>query len=134
MHEASIMQNVFDLAFARLPSGSATRVVRLRLRVGVLAGVVPEALTFAFEAMKPNTPAADAELEVERVPALLHCRDCPCDFAPESYPAPCPKCGSWASDVRQGHELDLMLVEFAAENLTTDHPDSTDGERITKHC
>ena len=112
MHEASIMQSVFDLTFAKLQLESATRIVRLRLRIGTLAGVVPEALAFAFEAMKTDTPAAQAELEVERVPARLVCRDCRREFEPEGFPAPCPGCGNWAVEVRQGQELDLVLVEF----------------------
>ena len=69
MHEASIMQSVFDLAFAQMPDDSMSRIDRIRLRVGVLAGVVPEALEFAFEAMKPGDTAANAKLEIERVPA-----------------------------------------------------------------
>src|ERR1051325_1084952 len=108
MHEASIMLNVFDLAFAQLQEQSAARIVRLRLRVGTLAGVVPEALSFAFEAMKPDTPAALAEMEVERVPARLRCRACQCEFEPDGFPAPCPACGNWAVEVRQGQELDLV--------------------------
>jgi hydrogenase nickel incorporation protein HypA/HybF len=115
MHEASIMQNVFDLAFARLQQESATRIVRVRLRVGDLAGVVPEALAFAFEAMKADTPAAQADMEVERVPARLVCRDCHREFQPEDFPASCPDCGNWAVEIRQGQELDLVQVEFALE-------------------
>jgi hydrogenase nickel incorporation protein HypA/HybF len=116
MHEASIMQNVFDLAFAQLERESATRIARLRLRVGDLAGVVPEALAFAFEAMKGETPAAHAELEVERVPVRLACGRCEREFGAESYPAECPTCGAWGADVRQGQELDLVLVEFVRED------------------
>jgi hydrogenase nickel incorporation protein HypA/HybF len=106
------MQNVFDLAFERLPPESTARIVRLRLRIGDLAGVVPEALTFAFEAMKADTPAAEAEMEVERVPARLACRDCRCEFEPESFPAACPECGGWTVDVLRGNELDLLSVEM----------------------
>jgi hydrogenase nickel incorporation protein HypA/HybF len=115
MHEASIMQNVFDLAFAQLQQESATRIVRLRLRVGALAGVVPEALAFAFEAMKTDTPAAQADLEVQRVPARLACRHCQREFEPETFPAACPNCGVWDVELRQGQELDLILVEFIRE-------------------
>jgi hydrogenase nickel incorporation protein HypA/HybF len=93
----------------------AARIVRLRLRVGDLAGVVPEALEFAFEAMKVGTPAAQAALEVERVPARLACGHCQYEFDAASYPAECPTCGTWAADVRQGQELDLVLIEFAQE-------------------
>ena len=106
------MQNVFDIAFARLPPASDVRIVRLRLRVGVLAGVVAEALEFAFEAMKVDTPAAQAELIVERIPALLVCRDCRQPFEPDGFPAPCPNCASWATEIRQGQELELVNVEM----------------------
>jgi hydrogenase nickel incorporation protein HypA/HybF len=113
MHEAGIMQNVFELAFARLPPDAGARIVRLRLRVGALAGVVPEALAFAFEAMKPDTPAAHAELEIDQVPARLLCRDCSREFEPDAFPAACPGCGNWAAEVRHGQELELVLVEMA---------------------
>ncbi|MBI2808183.1 MAG: hydrogenase maturation nickel metallochaperone HypA [Planctomycetes bacterium] len=116
MHEASIMQNVFDLACDRMRAESATRIVRVRLRVGALAGVVPEALAFAFEAMRAGTPAALAEIEFERVPARLVCRACQREFEPDGFPDACPCCGSWNVDVRHGHELDLVLVEFARED------------------
>jgi hydrogenase nickel incorporation protein HypA/HybF len=115
MHEASIMQSVFDLAFAQMPDESMARIDRIRLRVGVLAGVVSEALEFAFEAMKPETPAANAKLEIERVTARLACRDCRAEFEPDGFPAACPTCGNWATEVLQGQELDLILVEFVRE-------------------
>ena len=115
MHEASIMQCVFDLAFAQLPDDSAARIDRLRLRVGALAGVVPEALVFAFEAMKPETPAAHAELEIEQVRARLVCRSCRTEFEPECFPGPCPGCGEWAAEIRQGQELDLVSVGIVGE-------------------
>jgi len=116
MHEASIMQCVFDLAFAQLPDDSAARIDRLRLRVGALAGVAPEALVFAFEAMKPQTPAAHAELEIEHVPARLVCRSCHTEFEPECFPGPCPRCRDWDAEIRQGQELDLVSVGIAREN------------------
>src|SRR5262245_2886204 len=116
MHEASVMQCVFDLAFAQFPDDSAARIDRLRLRVGALAGVVPEALVFAFEAMKPQTPAARAKLEIDLVRARLVCRGCHAEFEPDCFPAPCPGCGDWAAEIRQGQELDLLSVEFVREN------------------
>lgn len=109
------MQQVFDLAVARMHQESATRIVRLRLRVGDLAGVIPEALSFAFDALKPDTPAAQAELEIERVPAQLQCRGCSHPFETGHYPSICPACGSWESDICYGQELDLVQVELIRE-------------------
>jgi hydrogenase nickel incorporation protein HypA/HybF len=114
MHEASIMQSVLDLALARLME-PGVRIVRLGLRVGALSGVASEALSFAFEAMKTDTPAEGAELEIERVPARLVCRSCRVEFAPETYPAPCSECGNWDSEVRQGQELELVFIELSRE-------------------
>jgi hydrogenase nickel incorporation protein HypA/HybF len=116
MHEASIIQNVLDLACERMPADRRTQIVRIRLRVGALAGVVPDALTFAFEAMKLDTPAHGAALEIEHIPARLHCPTCQRDFMPDLCPAPCPECGNWDVQVRAGGELDLLSVEFTQED------------------
>jgi hydrogenase nickel incorporation protein HypA/HybF len=118
MHEASIMQEVFALAFAQLrasPASRITRLRRLRLRVGALSGVVPEALSFAFDAMKAGTPAADATLEIEATPLRLACQHCALEFEPVDYPAPCPACAGWKVAIRRGQELDLLSIELSEE-------------------
>ena len=56
-----------------------------------------EALAFAFEAMKADTPASAAELELERMPVRLWCRACNREFEPDCYPQACPGCASWAA-------------------------------------
>ena len=101
MHEASIMQNVFATAFEHMHQAGAVRIQRLRLRVGALSGVVPDALTFAFEALKTNTAAAEAELEIDRVPARLLCMGCLLDFDSDTCVDLCPRCGSWQTSYKR---------------------------------
>jgi hydrogenase nickel incorporation protein HypA/HybF len=48
-----------ELAAEKTRAAGATRIHRLKLRIGRLSGVVPEALQFAFDALKTGSPAAE---------------------------------------------------------------------------
>jgi|SRR6516225_8234986 hydrogenase nickel incorporation protein HypA/HybF len=115
MHEASLMQEVLETAEEAMRREGGTQLHRVTLRVGALAGVVPEALQFAFAAMKAGTPAAQAELVIEWLPLRLFCTDCALAFESENCPDLCPKCGSAQSEVRQGLELDMISLEISRE-------------------
>lgn len=115
MHEASLMREVLDLAENAMREQGGARVHQLTLRIGTLAGVVPEAMQFAFDAMKVDTPAEHAVLTMEIVPARLLCLACAEEFGTENYPDVCPRCGQAEVEVRQGTELDLVSVEISGE-------------------
>jgi hydrogenase nickel insertion protein HypA len=74
MHEFSIMSSALELAEKNTRAAGATQIHRLKVRVGALSGVVPEALRFAFDGLKDQTLAAGAEFEIELVPAVGWCR------------------------------------------------------------
>lgn len=65
MHEASLMQSALEMAQDVARQQNANRIHRIRLRIGQDSGVVPDALTFAFEVMRANTICANAVLEFE---------------------------------------------------------------------
>ncbi len=115
MHEVTIMENILQIAAEHLRAENASRIHRLRLRVGALSGVVPEALQFAFDALKVDTPAASAVLEMDWVPARLRCSTCGREFEAADYVSACPDCGSCQTEVRQGRELDLVSLEVSRE-------------------
>ena len=79
----------------------------IRLRIGVLSGVVPDALRFAFETLAPGTAAAGAVLEIEEVPARFWCAACRREFVSANFFADCPDCGSPSAELRAGRELEL---------------------------
>lgn len=64
MHEAKLCLSLIDLALERLREGE--RIVRLRVQVGDLSGVVPQALLGAFPICAGGTPAEGAFLALER--------------------------------------------------------------------
>lgn len=111
MHEASIIEAVLERAIEETRKAGASSVERIRLRVGVLAGVVPEALHFAFEALRQGTPAARASLEVESAPALFRCLDCRHSLESRQLDFTCPACGGPLVVDSGGHQLELIQLE-----------------------
>ena len=117
MHELSIAVRLVDLASEA--ARDAGPIEAVRVRVGTLSGVVVEALEFAWEAAREDTPCADAALIVERVPARLRCPACGCESACEEFLAClCERCGGPA-EVSGGRELDLMAIECSREGVET---------------
>ena len=65
MHELSIALSLIDAVCEELPRLGAVTVKSVRVRVGPLSGVVPDALTFAFDIAAVETPIVGARLDIE---------------------------------------------------------------------
>jgi hydrogenase nickel incorporation protein HypA/HybF len=113
MHEFSIMQSTLETAAQKTRAAEATQIHRLKVRVGKLSGVVPEALRFAFDALKAGSPAAHAEFEIEEVPAVCWCADCADEFETADLKYECPRCHQPSGDLRRGLELELTSLEIS---------------------
>ena len=113
MHEFSIMQSTLETAAQKTRAAGAARIHRLKVRVGKLSGVVPEALRFAFEGLKEGSPAAEAVLEIEEVPAVCWCAGCAAEFETASLNYECPRCHQPSGDLRRGRELELASLEIS---------------------
>ena len=90
MHEVSIMESAVSMAVETARKSGSDRVLAVRLRVGVLSGVVPEALRFAFDVVCQGTPAEGAALEMELVPAAAGARCARRTFNSRIFPANAP--------------------------------------------
>ena len=113
MHEVGIMESALQLAEEQARTSGATRIHRMRLRVGDLSGVVPEALEFAFDVVAHGTMADGARLDIERVPVVCYCSDCDRPFEPADMVHECPRCHRWVQDSLQGKELELASLEVS---------------------
>jgi len=59
--------SLIDAVCEELPKlGSGVTVRTIHVRVGPLSGVVPQALSFAFEVAVADSPLAGARLEIEQ--------------------------------------------------------------------
>ncbi len=107
------MQSTLALAEQQARAVGAARIHQLRLRVGQLSGVVPEALQFAFETLRRDTLAAEARLVVESVPAACWCAACQREFDAPDLINDCPECHQPSNELRRGRELALASLEVS---------------------
>lgn len=117
MHEMSIAQSLITLIREEMTKHSATRLIRVRVRHGVLSGVVPEALSMAFEIMTVDTDLEGALLETFEEPLRLACGSCKQEFTSDSpspfFFEPCPQCGEeFGHKVLSGKEMYLDQLEI----------------------
>jgi hydrogenase nickel incorporation protein HypA/HybF len=107
VHELALVENVVDAVTARV---GTMRVVRVRLKIGALVAVVPDAMRFCFDVATKATPLEGAALEIESVEAKGECADCGTVFRMTDGLPLCP-CGSAAVAVLAGRELLIQDVE-----------------------
>jgi len=105
------MQSTLDLALESAKAAAASEIVSLRLKIGVMSGVVPESLQFAFEALREGTIAAGARLDVELVPVTCWCETCQAEFEAKELVYVCPRCSAMSRQLRHGLELELASLE-----------------------
>jgi hydrogenase nickel incorporation protein HypA/HybF len=130
MHELSIATRLVELATEAVRSaGECREVEAVRIRVGALAGVVTDALEFCWEVAAAGTPCQGSRLEIEYVPARVHCAACDAESelgAPHRFR--CGLCGQLTGNVTAGRELDLLSLEVSDEppspldSLEASHP------------
>ncbi|HEX7653290.1 MAG TPA: hydrogenase maturation nickel metallochaperone HypA [Verrucomicrobiae bacterium] len=113
MHEFSIMESALVSAQQQTVSSGAKQIHRLKLRVGKISGVVPASLYLAFDALKSETLAAEAILEVEEVGVTCWCSRCTSEFESADLKYECPRCHHPSGDLRRGKELELASLEIS---------------------
>ena len=109
MHELAIAES---LVAAVLERTGERPVSVVRIQVGHLAGVVPDALSFCFELVVAGTPLEGSRLDIERPDGRASCRTCGDEFMLTDLILLCP-CGSADVEVLSGRELMLGSVEVA---------------------
>jgi len=113
MHELGIMQSALEIAEDKARAVGGKKIHCIRLRIGALSGVVPEALRFAYEGLKGDTLASEAELEIEEIPAACWCGACQTEFMALDRQFECPRCHQPTGQLRRGTELELTSLEIS---------------------
>ena len=111
MHELSLTISLIEIAEEHARRENATVITSVTMEIGVLSGVMPEAVEFAFEACSQGTLAEGARLEIRRIPALGRCQACGNESAIKSLLDGCTACDSLALDILRGEEMALIELE-----------------------
>ncbi|MGM0672428.1 MAG: hydrogenase maturation nickel metallochaperone HypA [Pseudomonadota bacterium] len=111
MHEISLAEGILRIIEDQAANRGFRRVLRVRLEIGELAGVEVEALRFAFDAVKNNSRAQGAVLEIEAAPGEGWCMDCATTVPIASLYADCPACGGFRVRATGGMEMRVVDLE-----------------------
>jgi hydrogenase nickel incorporation protein HypA/HybF len=108
VHELALTESLVEAIEQRLPDA---RISRVRLRVGRLMAVAPEALVFCFDVCTQGTRLAGATLEIVEVAARGRCRGCGCEGELDTVTASCQACAGFDVELLAGRDLQIESVE-----------------------
>ena len=105
MHEMSLAGGILRVVEDAAARERFSRVKRLTLEAGALAGVEVRALRFALEAMTPGTVLEGAAIRIDEPPGVAWCMPCSRSVAIAARTDACPHCGRWQLTPTGGTEL-----------------------------
>jgi len=111
MHELSLAQGIVDIVAEAARAQSFSRIRRIRLAIGALAQVEPDALSFGFDAVSRGTMAEGATLDIERPSGAGYCLGCSGQVELIQRGDPCPACGGFDVMVTGGDDLRVTELE-----------------------
>ena len=128
MHELSIAMSMVEMATEESQRLGAERVTALHLKVGLLSGVVKDALIFSYEVACAGTPLEGSKLIIDDVPVKVYCPRCRSEKELDSIQLfACPACGELTPEVLEGRELQVVAMEIEEKHaealIALAHPD-----------
>ena len=113
MHELSIAISIVEMAQQEACRRGGTHVSAVHLKLGLLSGVVKEALRFSYVVSCEGTMLEGSELVIEETPVVVYCEKCEAERSLSSIQAFfCPVCSTPAPKVIRGQELELVAMEI----------------------
>jgi hydrogenase nickel incorporation protein HypA/HybF len=108
VHELGLCASIVDAVEQRAGDRGVHRV---RVRVGRLHHVHPEAFEQSFAVAAMGTVAQDATAELVLLPIRAAC-SCGTEWDAEEIPIACPSCGAVDPTIVGGDELVLESIEY----------------------
>ena len=109
MHELGLCSSIVDAVEAR---AGARPVARVKVRVGRLHHVHPDAFEQSFAVAAAGTVAEDAVAELVLLPVQARCRSCGAATEDQERIVACVACGSLEVEMTGGDELTLESLEY----------------------
>ena len=111
MHELSIAMSIVELAQEEAQQ-RGVKINAVHLKLGVLSGVVKQALLSSYEMACDDTPLQGSRLLIEEIPVVVFCPNCKGQRPLNSIQFfCCAECGTPTSEVVQGKELVVVALE-----------------------
>jgi hydrogenase nickel incorporation protein HypA/HybF len=111
VHELSIASALLDQLEGELAKRPGAHFTKVGLKIGDLAGVDRDSLTFGFEALVKDSHWDPLALEIETIKRRQRCPACAKEFEAEHWSTACEACGNAATVTIAGEELQISYIE-----------------------
>ena len=111
MHEMALCESVVQILERQALAQQFSRVISIRLAIGALASVEPEAMRFSFDAVARGTLAEGARLEIIYEPGSAWCMFCARAVEVKRRFEECPHCRNELLQLTSGDELRVNELE-----------------------
>jgi hydrogenase nickel incorporation protein HypA/HybF len=113
MHELSIAMSIVEMAQEEAERRGGVQISAVHLKLGILSGVVKEALLSSYEMACEGTVLQGSRLVVEEIAVIVFCPRCQMPRAPSSIQLfCCAECGTPTSEIVQGKEIEVVALEM----------------------
>ncbi|MBY6241974.1 hydrogenase maturation nickel metallochaperone HypA [Methylosinus sp. Sm6] len=111
MHELALTESIVEMIEEESRSRGFAHVRVVRLEIGALSHVEPEAIRFCFEAVARGGVTDGARLEIITTPGEGWCLDCGKTVVVTERFGPCPDCGGYHVQVTGGEDMRVKELE-----------------------
>ena len=122
MHELALADSIVRSLHDAKEREGFGRLHSVRVEIGRLQLVVPEALDQAFRALTCDGPFAGAVLDQVVLPARARCHTCGTAFNREELLDACPDCGGYNLEQLTGFEMRIASLEVTPAIAVGDTP------------
>jgi len=111
MHEMSLCEGMLRIIEDQARLHDFSRVRSVRLEIGALAAVDPEAMRFCFDAVTRGSVAEGARLDLLVPPGTAWCHHCGQTVEIAGRQDPCPLCDGFRLEVTGGAGMRIVDLE-----------------------
>ena len=111
MHELSIAKSIKEIVEGEMEKhGMMSRIECVKLVIGGIHAVVPEALKFNFKILCKGTKLEGTRLEITEIPVKGECGKCGVLFDMTAHFFICTSCGSTDVSIKGGDEFFIESI------------------------
>lgn len=111
MHELPVTTSICHIAVEEAQRIGAKKICRIIICQGEYTDYVPDIIQEYFNLVSEGTLAEGAELEIRKIPAVIHCGDCGKNSRGAHFRMRCPLCGSRNTELKSGKEFYIESME-----------------------
>lgn len=112
MHELGVVFHIIDDLKEVAAEHNITQISKVVLELGEVSSVIDTYLTDCWNWAAARTDIMqEAQLVIEKIPAVTYCEDCKRSYSTIQYGKICPNCKSGNTYLLQGSEFNIKEIE-----------------------